>query len=153
MSHENTNWSQSAAAVCIREGKVLLARHTYGSGKGMLIIPGGYVENGESPQQAVKREFAEETGVMIEPRELIGIRFNSHDWYVVFAADYVSGQARPDGNENSQVLWLDVQEAMTRDDVPELTKIMLRNALKPGRWVRTPYQSNNHPPFSLYCAE
>ena len=33
-----TNWSQSVAGVCIREGRVLLARHTYGNGKGKLII-------------------------------------------------------------------------------------------------------------------
>ena len=46
----NTNWSQSVAGVCIKDGKVLLARHTYGNGKGMLIIPGGYVQFGEIPQ-------------------------------------------------------------------------------------------------------
>ncbi|MCR4993279.1 MAG: hypothetical protein K6A45_09570 [Lachnospiraceae bacterium] len=38
---KSTNWTQSVAGVCIRDGKVLLARHTYGAGKGKLIIPGG----------------------------------------------------------------------------------------------------------------
>ncbi len=37
MSEENTNWGQSVTGVVIKEGKVLLARHTYGNGKGMLI--------------------------------------------------------------------------------------------------------------------
>ena len=37
MSHENTNWGQSVAGVVIRDGKVLLARHTYGRGNGLLI--------------------------------------------------------------------------------------------------------------------
>ena len=37
MSNENTNWGQSVTAVVIREGKVLLARHTYGSGNGKLV--------------------------------------------------------------------------------------------------------------------
>ena len=46
----NTNWSQSVAGVCIKDGKVLLARHTYGSGNGRLIIPGGYVKYGEVPE-------------------------------------------------------------------------------------------------------
>ncbi len=63
MNTENTNWYQSVAAVCIKDGKVMLARHTYGSGKGKLIIPGGYAEIGESPQDAVKREFMEEVGI------------------------------------------------------------------------------------------
>ena len=35
----NTNWNHSTAAVCMQNGKVLLARHTYGGGKGKLIIP------------------------------------------------------------------------------------------------------------------
>ena len=59
MSHENTNWNYSAAGVCIKDGKVLLARHTYGAGKGLLIIPGGYLENGESGS------VARETGIRI----------------------------------------------------------------------------------------
>ena len=40
MDKDNTNWGQSVTGVV----KVLLARHTYGGGKGKLIIPGGYVE-------------------------------------------------------------------------------------------------------------
>ncbi|MBR4068282.1 MAG: NUDIX hydrolase [Clostridia bacterium] len=152
MAQENTNWSQSAAAVCIREGKVLLARHTYGSGTGKLIIPGGYVNMGEAPQDAVKREFLEETGVVIEPGELIGVRFNDHDWYVVFLAEYVSGEARSDGEENSEVVWMDPVEAMKREDVPELTKIMIGKAFQPGAWVQTPFRSSRAG-STLYCAE
>lgn len=152
MNRENTNWSQSVAGVCIREGKVLLARHTYGNGIGKLIIPGGYVEMGEAPQDAVRREFLEETGVTVEPQELIGVRFNSRDWYVVFRVRYVSGEARCDQNENSEVVWLDVQEAQQREDVPELTRIMIRKALETGHWVSTPFVSSRQP-SSLYCAE
>lgn len=57
MSGENTNWCQSVIGVVIRNAKVLLARHTYGNGKNMLIIPGGYVNFGETPQEALKREI------------------------------------------------------------------------------------------------
>jgi len=152
MAHENTNWSQSAAAVCIRDGKVLLARHTYGNGKGLLIIPGGYVDNGEAPQDAVRREFLEETGVVIEPRELIGVRFNTRDWYVVFRAAYVSGEARSDGDENSEVVWMEPQQALTREDVPELTKIMIRKAVSSAGWGSVPFQSR-YQPCTLYCPE
>ena len=74
MENGNTNWSQSVTAVVIYEGKVLLSRHTYGAGKGRLIIPGGYLNHGEMPREALIREYLEETGVLIEPRELIGMR-------------------------------------------------------------------------------
>lgn len=79
MENGNTNWSQSVTAVVIHEGKVLLSRHTYGAGKGRLIIPGGYLNHGEMPREALIREYLEETGVLIEPRELIGMRFNLKD--------------------------------------------------------------------------
>ena len=49
MSAENekdNDWGKSAAAVVIKDGKVLLARHTYGAGRGLLIIPGGYIRKG-----------------------------------------------------------------------------------------------------------
>lgn len=148
MSHENTNWSQSVGAVCIREGKVLLARHTYGAGNGKLIIPGGYVELGETPEDAVRREVLEETGLTVEPEGLIGIRFNSRDWYAVFRVAYRSGEARSDGEENSEVLWLPTEEALARQDVPDLTKTMLRKALEAGCWQQTPYMTSR--PGTLY---
>ena len=91
---EQTNWSQSVTGIVIREGKVLLARHTYGDGKGKLIIPGGYVQKGEYPWDALKREYLEETGVLIEPKRLVGVRFNLKDWYLAFSAEYFSGTAK-----------------------------------------------------------
>lgn len=141
MHTENTSWTQSVAAVCIHEGKVLLARHTYGPGKGRLIIPGGYIEQGESPMEAVKREYMEEAGVVIEPTRLIGVRFNAKDWYVVFAADYVSGMARSDGDENDEVVWLPTQEALCREDVPDLTKKLIECALTGSGFGPIPFTS------------
>ena len=72
MEHSNTNWCQSVTGVVIKDNKVLLARHTYGSGKGLYIVPGGYVEFGEMPQDAVKREIFEETQIVAEPKNIIG---------------------------------------------------------------------------------
>lgn len=152
MSNENTNWGQSVAGVVIKEQKVLLARHTYGGGKGMLIIPGGYVDIGETPQDALKREFMEETGIVVEPQNIIGIRFNMHDWYVVFRADYISGEATSDNDENSEVVWMDVEEALSREDVPELTKKLIQSAVSDEKGLEyTDYQANTkHAPYSLY---
>lgn len=151
MEEKNNNWYQSVTAVVLREGRVLLARHTYGPGKGMLIVPGGYVQFGESPQEAVKREYMEETGVVIEPREIIGIRFSDRDWYVCFAADYISGTARTDGDENDEVLWLPAEEALERSDVPDLTKqlILCAQSREPGL-SRIHYESR-HKGFLYGC--
>ena len=130
MENNNTNWCQSVTGIVIKDHKVLLARHTYGPGKGMLIVPGGYVEYGESPQEAIKREYWEETHIQIEPKKVIGIRFNQKDWYVAFSAEYVSGEAVSDHDENSEVIWLEVEEALNRDDVADLTKKLIQCALQ-----------------------
>ena len=152
MENKNTNWGQSVTGVVIHENKVLLARHTYGGGSGKLIVPGGYVEYDESPQQALIREYLEETGITVEPQDIIGIRFNMHDWYIAFRAKYVSGVPRSDNDENSEVIWVDVVDVFDRDDVPELTKKLIRSAISRDEGLKwTEYESKSHPPFSLYC--
>ena len=151
MENNNTNYEQSVTGVVIHEGRVLLARHTYGGGAGMLIVPGGYVEYNESPQDALVREYLEETGITVTPQNIIGIRFNTHDWYVAFRADYISGVPHSDGDENSEVLWVDVEEALLRDDVPDLTKKLIKSAISDNNGLeKIDYTSTKYAPFSFY---
>lgn len=152
MTQETFHTGQSVTGVLCRDGKVLLTRHTYGAGKGRLIVPGGYVESGETPQEALKREFLEETGIHVEPAEIIGIRFNMHDWYVAFRAEYVEGEARSDRKENSEVVWLEIPEALKREDVPDLTRKLIASACAPGSGLsRIPFVSRETwAPYSFY---
>ena len=138
---KETNWSQSVAGVCLRDGRVLLARHTYGAGKGKLIIPGGYLKIGELAQDALVREFLEETGVTVKPGKLLGIRFSTKDWYAIFSVDYVEGEARSDGDENSEVVWAKVEDALADETVPEITKKLIECAVAGSGMQYTPYQS------------
>lgn len=110
------------------------------------------MEWNETPQDSLVREYLEEAGVRVEPQSIIGIRFNMHDWYIAFRAGYVSGTPVSDGDENSEVVWMEVAEALAREDVPDLTKKLIQSAAsgKDGLEL-TPYESNSHPPFSLYC--
>ena len=154
MEHNTTDWGRSVAGVVLKDGKVLLARHTYGNGTGLLVIPGGYIEQDETPQDALKREFLEETGIAVEPRRLVGVRFNAKNWYVVFTADHVSGEPRSDHDENSEVVWMDTAEVMKREDVPDLTKALVRCALNEEYALDlVPYENTSrHGPGYLYGA-
>ncbi len=152
MNNDNTNWGQSVTGVVIHKGKVLLARHTYGTGVGKLIIPGGYVQYNETPQDALIREYLEETGIKVEPENIIGIRFNIHDWYIAFRAKYISGIPRSDNDENSEVIWIEIEEALKREDVPDLSKKLIQSAVLNKEGLRyTEYNSYSLTPFSLYC--
>ena len=146
---EKTNWSQSVGGVCLRDGKVLLARHTYGAGKGMFIIPGGYVDFGETPEETLVREYQEETGITVKAGKLLGMRFSAKDWYAVCEAIYIEGEARSDGDENDQVVWMDINEALANESVPVLTKKMISCAISGKGFELTPYDSKT-PGRNLY---
>jgi ADP-ribose pyrophosphatase YjhB (NUDIX family) len=152
-NEENTNWGQSVGAVVLKDNEVLLVRHTYGAGKGLLIIPGGYLKMKETPQDAVRREVLEETAITAEPKKLIGMRFNLKDWYAVFLAEYVSGTPKSDGDENSEVIFMDIHEAVKCPDVPELSKVILQGVIDHGEnaLINIPYVSREkHGEFSYY---
>jgi 8-oxo-dGTP diphosphatase len=59
-----------------REGEVLIARKRVVDGhflSGQWHVPGGRVEEGESVEQAVRREIREEAGIDVEVVESLGI--------------------------------------------------------------------------------
>jgi 8-oxo-dGTP pyrophosphatase MutT (NUDIX family) len=53
------------------QGERMLFTHLFKRG---WDIPGGHIESGETPAQAAVRETMEETGVLVEPLELIGVQ-------------------------------------------------------------------------------
>lgn len=63
----------AAYAVCIEDGRVLLARHVSPRGESTWTLPGGRVEHGEDPFDAVIREVAEETGCDAVVQRLLGV--------------------------------------------------------------------------------
>lgn len=61
----------------IRDGKILLVRHTYQSG---WFIPGGGVKRGETLEEAARREAWEELGAKLEEVSLLGMYSNIHGY-------------------------------------------------------------------------
>ncbi|WP_329380351.1 NUDIX hydrolase [Streptomyces sp. NBC_01716] len=63
----------AAYAVCVEDGRVLLGRYVPPKGKSNWTLPGGRVEHGEDPFDAVIREVAEETGHEAVVERLLGV--------------------------------------------------------------------------------
>ncbi|MEV6024395.1 NUDIX hydrolase [Streptomyces sp. NPDC052036] len=63
----------AAYAICVREGKLLLARGRDRDGAPEWTLPGGGMEHGEDPYDTVLREVEEETGYLVEPTALLGV--------------------------------------------------------------------------------
>ncbi|WP_255952970.1 NUDIX hydrolase [Streptomyces odontomachi] len=76
----------AAYAVCIEDGRVLLARHVSPQSVSTWTLPGGKVEHAEDPFDAVIREVAEETGCDAQVERLLGV-----DSRLIPAADRLPG--------------------------------------------------------------
>ncbi|MDT9685867.1 NUDIX hydrolase [Streptomyces sp. TRM76323] len=62
----------AAYAVCVRDGRLLLARGATPGG-GEWSLPGGGMDHGEDPIDTVVREVEEETGYRAEVTALLGV--------------------------------------------------------------------------------
>ena len=65
-------------AVVVEQGRVLLVQRGTEPAKGQWSIPGGLIDVGESLREAVAREVFEETGLVVEPVELIELLDRIH---------------------------------------------------------------------------
>lgn len=108
------------------EGKILLVRHTYGTAKDRILVPGGYVEENELPTTAIEREILEETGVVVKVKSLLSVQFKINQWCPVFICEYVSGIPKSDNYENSEILLLDIDEAINREDITNMSRELLK---------------------------
>ena len=105
-------------AVVVDEGRVLLVRRGTEPLKGEWSLPGGVLELGESLLAGVIREVLEETGLTVEPLELVELldrihRVDERVRYHYVIADYlcrVSGGELKAASDADAVRWVERTE-------------------------------------------
>ncbi len=123
------NDSFSVGCIVKKGTQVLLVRHTYGGANGKLLIPGGFCHENELPEEAAVREVFEETGITAEVKRMAGIRCERNSWYLLLEMDYIDGTPVSDMCENSEALFCEISDALSRSDCTEMTKFALRKVL------------------------
>lgn len=118
--HEN--WINPAAAVSvfvIKGDKVLYGIRSHDPGKGKLDRPGGFIEVGETAEQAAIRETREELGIDIALIDFLGSYATTYqnrpNLNFVFVAQIENGVLTP-GDGMEEVIWLGPEELPGPDD-------------------------------------
>lgn len=91
---------------------ILLAQGASQKERKMWSILAGFVESGESLEQAVHREVFEEVGIRVKNLEYFGSQpwpF-PHSLMVGYLAEYDTGEIQVDGKEIHEAYWCDVDE-------------------------------------------
>lgn len=98
-----------------RDGRVLLARRANEPRRGHWDLPGGFLHETEDPLDGLRREFREETGLEIEPVELMRIDIEPYDGRHVFSVTWiVRGEGEPAAADDVEELrWF------AADELPE----------------------------------
>jgi ADP-ribose pyrophosphatase YjhB (NUDIX family) len=92
----NKNPRVRIAGILVKDDKLLLIQHKK-NGKEYWLLPGGGVDFGETMQEALKREFIEETNLNINVNELLFIseaidpEGEKHIINFFFKVEYVDG--------------------------------------------------------------
>lgn len=126
-----------AAALVDDEGRVLLQQRPPGKAMaGLWEFPGGKVEAGESPEEALIRELDEELGIAVDPAALAPLAFagaalgERHLLLLLYLVDRWPGDPR--AIEATALAWVHPRDmhalAMPPADIPLVAALMRRLA-------------------------
>ena len=108
-------------AIIKQNGRLLLIKKARGPYIGMLDLPGGSIEHGETPEETVKREVLEETGLTVKNINIAfahsvqfthnvtddGSKQDFHHIGIIYEMEIKSGKLKidSDGLDSNGALW------------------------------------------------
>ncbi len=128
----NTRFSVTAGAIVLdNQERVLLLKHVFRSGSGWGI-PGGFVQAGEQPEEAVRRELREEVGLELVAVEMVLVRTLKRipQMEIVFRCR-AQGAPRPQSVEIIEADWFrldELPEMLSSDQRSLINRVLGRGA-------------------------
>jgi 8-oxo-dGTP diphosphatase len=126
-------WLAAAGLLIDDKGRWLVVKKKYGGLKGMWSLPAGFVDEGETLEQAAQREVKEETGLDAETVGIIGIRSGVikdkiSDNMVLFLLEQkdMAQTPVPCEDEISEVGWMTKEELLQCRE----TSVMIHEMIK-----------------------
>jgi ADP-ribose pyrophosphatase YjhB (NUDIX family) len=128
-------------AIIVDGGNVVVVRRGHEPLKGEWSIPGGVLELGETLRSGASREALEETGLVVEPGEVLDVfdrivrdteqRIQFHYVLIDFLCRRVSGELRA-GGDASEARWITAAE-LDEFPIADSAQAVLRKGLEKCR--------------------
>lgn len=118
------------AAIIVKESKILATQRGYGEFEGGWEFPGGKVEEGETPEQAIVREIHEELNAKIAVKDFLVQVEHDYPTFHLSMKCFICILTDPTFQllEHHAAKWLDLQHIDSVDWLPADIKVV--NAIK-----------------------
>jgi 8-oxo-dGTP diphosphatase len=129
MRASNAQFTVTAGAIIFNEnGEILLLKHRFRAGSGWGL-PGGFLNAGEQPLDALKRELREEIALEVEDAEIFASRsFRKPQQVEVLFRCRANGVAKPQTMEVELADWFSI--ASLPDGLPRDQRVLIERAAK-----------------------
>lgn len=131
---ENSQVRVGVGAIIKRGNTILIGRRRGKNGLGTWSMPGGHLDNGETPEHTAVRETQEETGLIVINPRFIGFTNDifpdepgKHYITLWVCADWIEGEAEPTA-EMGEFQWVEF------DKLPEPLFWPLQNLMQSSFW-------------------
>jgi ADP-ribose pyrophosphatase YjhB (NUDIX family) len=130
--------ASAAGLVTNEQGQILLLNHVLRptSGWGM---PGGFIEKGEQPEAALRREVREEAGLELRNIRLAKIRTLHRHMEIIFTATGI-GEASVKSREITELAWFDLDDMP--GDMSLAQQCLIRSILMPTAEIGSSLDAN-----------
>lgn len=131
MRIKKKTWIPVVTGFLLRDGKILLGQRPKGSLQGQWEFPGGKIELGESPEEALKRELHEELGIEATVGKLRMAASHAYGerGVVILFYDVMFWKGQPKSQHHVELKWVDPSE-IRHYEIPEANRKILDQILE-----------------------